>query len=168
MAARTQGAVKAVTTSSAVNAVTRPPSGDQLSSGRHDADIHGMRAAAILLAALSTPAAAFASSSNGRVPVSVTVLPSVRFSQEVGAPVRKIPAAGGAFYVLPVKESVAVHGGAAPFLSVDGAEAFLRPSSSGASSVEGDLRVFVPEGSAGRVVVTVLADGAPPELRRKR
>jgi len=167
MAARTQGGVKAVTTSSAVKAVTRPPSGDQLSSGRHDADIHGMRAA-ILPAVLSTPAAAFASSSNGRVSVSVTVLPSVRFSQEVGAPVRKIPAAGGAFYVLPVKESVAAHGGAAPSLSVDGAEAFLRPSSSGASSVEGDLRVFVPEGSAGRVVVTVLADGAPPDLRRKR
>jgi len=121
--------------------------------------------AAILLAALFAPAAAFASSNGGRVSVSTVVMSSVRFSQEVGAPVRKLATSGGTFYVLPVKESLAAHGGGAPTLSVEGAEAFLRQSS---STVEGNLRVFVPQGSEGRVVVTVLADGAPPEIRRKR
>ena len=92
------------------------------------------------------------------------VVSSVRFSQEVGAPVQKRATAAGAFYVLAVKGSLAAHG-AAPSLSVEGAEASLQQSS---GSVEGDLRVFVPEGSEGRVVVTVLADGAPPEIRRKK
>jgi len=121
--------------------------------------------AAIVLAALFAPVTAFASATGGRVSVRVTVMPSVRFSQEVGAPVRTLATSGGTFYVLPVKESLAAHGGVAPSLSFEGAEAFLRRSRGG---VEGDLRVFVPEGSEGRVVVTVLADGAPPEIRRKR
>jgi hypothetical protein len=125
--------------------------------------------AAILLAALLAPAAASASNS-GRIGVSAVVVPSVRFSQEVGVAVRSIAAPGGAFYVLPLKGSAIAHGGAAPSISVEGADATLRRSSPNGSrsTVEGDLRVFVPEGSDGRVVVTVLADGAPPELRRKR
>ena len=93
-------------------------------------------------------------------------MPSARFSQEVGAPVQKLATPGGTLYVLPVKESLQAHGGAAPSLSVEGAQASLREPSGG--TVEGDLRVFVPEGSEGRVVVTVLADGAPPEIRRRR
>jgi hypothetical protein len=147
--------------------VTAKASGRQLSSGAHDADIEVMRTA-ILLAALLAPAAASASSTS-RIGVSAVVVPSVRFSQEVGAPVRKIGAAGGAFYVLPLKGSATGHGGGAPSISVEGAEALLRQSrSADESTVEGDLRVFVPEGSEGRVVVTVLADGAAPALRRKR
>jgi hypothetical protein len=124
---------------------------------------------AILLAALLAPAAASASSTS-RIGVSAVVVPSVRFSQEVGAPVRKIGAAGGAFYVLPLKGSATGHGSGAPSISVEGAEMLLRQSARSAdeSTVEGDLRVFVPEGSEGRVVVTVLADGAAPALRRKR
>jgi hypothetical protein len=124
--------------------------------------------AAILLAALLAPAAASASNS-GRIGVSAVVVPSVRFSQEVGVAVRSIAAPGGAFYVLPLKGSAIAHGGAAPSISVEGAEATLRSSPDGSgSTVEGDLRVFVPEGSDGRVVITILADGAPPEIRRKR
>jgi hypothetical protein len=148
--------------------VTAKASGRQLSSGAHDADIEVMRAA-ILLAALSVATAASATNS-GRINVSAVVVPSVRFSQEVGAPVRKIGTAGGAVYVLPLKGSATAHGGGAPSISVDGAEADLRQSSRSAqeSTVEGDLSVFVPEGSDGRVIVTVLADGAPPELRRRR
>jgi hypothetical protein len=121
--------------------------------------------AAILLAALVVATSASASNSS-RIGVSAVVVPSVRFSQEVGAPVRKIGPAGGAFYVLPMRGSVTAHGGRAPAISVEGAQAVLRASSAG--SVEADLRVFVPEGSDGRVVVTVLADGAPPEIRRRR
>ena len=124
--------------------------------------------AAILVAALTVASAALASNP-GRINVSAVVVSSVSFSQEVGA-VRKIAAARGAFYVLPLKGSASAHGGGAPSISVAGAEADLRQSSRSAqeSTVEGDLSVFVPEGSDGRVIVTVLADGAPPELRRRR
>jgi hypothetical protein len=125
--------------------------------------------AAILLAALTIATAASASNSS-RIGVSAVVVPSVRFSQEVGAPVRKVGTAGGAFYVLPLKGFATAHGSGAPSIFVEGADAVLRQSSrsGGESIVEGDLRVFVPEGSDGRVVVTVLADGAPPEFRRRR
>ena len=159
MAARTRDAVKAMTAFA---------SGLRLSSGAHDADIQGMRAA-ILLAALALPAAASASNTS-RIGVSAVVVPSVRVSQEVGVPVKTVATAGGAFYVLPMKGSARAYGGVAPSISVEGAEVSLRRSSATAasSSVEGDLRVFVPEGSGGRVVVTVLADGAPAELRKRR
>ena len=159
MGARTCGRVKAL---------TRAASGLQLSSRAHDADIEGMRAA-ILLAALALPATASATNSS-RIGISAVVLPSVRYSELVGAPVRKIATAGGAFYVLPLKGSASVRGGVAPSISVEGGEISLRQSSATAAdeSVEADLRVFVPEGSQGRVVVTVLADGAPPAIRRRR
>src|SRR5207237_6872749 len=65
LAARTRGAVKAVTAEA---------SGRRLSSGRHDADIVGMRAA-ILLVALALPLGASASTSS-RVGVRVVVLPT--------------------------------------------------------------------------------------------
>jgi hypothetical protein len=125
--------------------------------------------AAIVLATLALATAASASNSS-RIGVRAMVVPSVRFSQEVGVPVRSIAGPGGAFYVLPFKGSAIAHGGAAPSISVENATGVLLQSSWNGvgSAVEGDLRVFVPEGSDGRVVVTVLADGAPPELRRKR
>jgi hypothetical protein len=124
--------------------------------------------AAILLAALLVPAGASASNSS-QVGVSALVVSSVRVAQEVGA-LKKIAAAGGSLYVLPIKGSASSYGGVAPSISVEGAGVSLRQSSAGASatSLEGDLRVYVPEGSEGRVVVTVLTDGAPPELRRRR
>ncbi len=148
MAARTRGAVKAVTAAA---------SGLQLSSGAHDADIQGMRAA-ILLAALALPVTASASNSS-RIRVSAVVLPTLRVSEQVGAPVRQIAAAGGTLYVLPLNGQ-ASQGGAAPSISVEGAT--LRGSSAR------DLRIFVPDDSEGRVVVTVLTDGAQPEVRRRR
>jgi hypothetical protein len=125
--------------------------------------------AAILLAVLAVATAASGSSSS-RVGVSAVVLPAVRFSQEVGAPVWKSATAGGALYVLSMKGSASSYGGTAPSISVEGAALLLRRSSAtpGARSVEGDLRVFVPEGSDARVVVTVLTDGAPPEIRTGR
>jgi hypothetical protein len=124
--------------------------------------------AAILLAALTVATAASASNSS-RIGISAVVVASVRVSQEVGASVKKIPTAGGAFYVLPMKGSASTYGEGAPSISVEGADASLRESSTRAESrMEGDLRVFVPDGSGGRVIVTVLADGAPPDLRRKK
>jgi len=139
-----------------------------LSSGARHADIEGMRAA-ILAAALLAPLSALASATS-RVTVSAVVLPTVRVSQEVGAPVRKVAAPGGTFYVLPIKGSAASYGGAAPSFSVEGAGLSLQKSSgtSNATSVDGELRVFVPDGSDARVVVTVLTDGAPPEIRTRR
>jgi hypothetical protein len=149
-----------------VKAMTWEASGRQLSSGAQRADIEGMRAAILLTLAATAASAA----STGRVSVMAVVVPSVRFSQEIGAPVRKAVTAAGALYVLPMKGSVSAHGGGSPAISVEGAEAFLRetPAPGAGRSVEGDLQVFVPEGSDGRVVVTILADGAPPEVRRKR
>ena len=159
MGARTCGRVKAL---------TRAASGLQLSSRAHDADIEGMRAA-ILLAALALPATASATNSS-RIGISAVVLPSVRYSELVGAPVRKIATAGGAFYVLPLKGSASVRGGVAPSISVEGAVRSLRQSSGTqtATSVDGDLRVFVPDGADARVVVTVLTDGTPPDVRTGR
>src|SRR3954465_7183813 len=144
----------------------RQGANSQVAAGR--ADIEGMRAA-ILAAALLAPLSALASATS-RVTVSAVVLPTVHVSQEVGAPVREVAAKGGAFYVLPIKGSAASYGGAAPSISVEGAGLSLRRSSgtSNATSVDGDLRVFVPQGSDARVVVTVLTDGAPPELRTGR
>jgi hypothetical protein len=151
----------------AVKAVTPEASGLQLSSGFPDADIGGMRAA--LLAATLLPAAAFASTSS-RVTVSAVVLPAVRISEEVGPLVRKAAAPGGTLYVLPIKGSASSSGGGMPSLSIEGAALSLRHSSPSrtATAVDGDLRVFVPQGSGARVVVTVLTDGAPPDVRTGR
>ena len=98
------------------------------------------------------------------------MLPTVRFSQEIGAPVRKMATAGGAFYVLPMKSSASSYDGSAPSISVEGAVLSLRQSSGTqtATSVDGDLRVFVPDGADARVVVTVLTDGTPPDVRTGR
>jgi hypothetical protein len=124
--------------------------------------------AAILLAALALPATASASNAS-RIGVSAVVLPSVRYFELVGAPVKKVATAGGALYVLPLKGSASARGGVAPSISVEGGEvSFQQSSTTAADSLEGDVRVFVAEGSQGRVVVTVLTDGAPPELRRRR
>jgi len=148
--------------------MTRKASGRQLSSGAHDADIEVMRAA-ILLAALLAPAAASASNAS-RIGVSAVVVPSVRIAHEVGAPVMQAVSARGALYVLPLKGIASAYGGVAPSITVEGAEVSLRKSSTTGVSrtVEGDLRVLVPDGSDGRVVVTVLTDGAPPDLRTGR
>ena len=125
--------------------------------------------AAILLALLALPATASANNSS-RIGISASVLPSVRYSELLGAPVRKIATGGGAVYVLPLKGSASVRGGAAPSIAVVGGEMSFRQSSAATAgdTLEGDLSVFVPEGSQGRVVVTVLADGAPPGIRRRR
>jgi len=118
--------------------------------------------AAILVAALTVATAASASNSS-RIGVSAVVLPSVRISHEVGARMEKIAAPGGAFYVLPLKGAASSYGGGAPSISVEGTNASFRKSSGRAESkVEGSLRVFVPEGAEGHVVLTVLADGTPP------
>jgi hypothetical protein len=125
--------------------------------------------AAILAAVLLAPLSALASATS-RVTVSAVVLPAVRVSQEVGAAVRKVATPEGAFYVLPIKGSAASYGGAAPSISVEGAGLSLRRSSvtRNATSVDGELRVFVPQGSGARVIVTVLTDGAPPDLKTGR
>ncbi|MFL5456259.1 MAG: hypothetical protein ACJ78X_07645, partial [Myxococcales bacterium] len=86
-------------------------------------------------------------------------------TQEVGAPVRTAATAGGTLYVLPFKGSASSYGGRAPSISVEGPTLRQSSFSNGGSSVAGDVRVFVPEGSEARIVVTVFTDGAPPELR---
>lgn len=135
----------------------------QLSSGAGRADIEGMRAAILLSALL--PSMAAAASASSRVNVSAVVLPVVRFTQEMGAPVRKVATPGGTLYVLPFKGSASSYGGRAPSISVEGPTLRKSSFSYTGSSVEGDVRVFVPEGSEATVVVTVFTDGAPPELR---
>lgn len=149
----------------AVKAMTPGASGRQLSSRARHADIEGMRAALILSALL--PSMAAAANASSRVNVSAVVLPVVRFTQEVGAPVRTVTTAGGTLYVLPFKGAASSYGGRAPSISVEGRILSVRKSSfsDSGSSVEGDVRVFVPEGSDARIVVTLFTDGAPPGVK---
>jgi hypothetical protein len=124
-----------------------------------------MRAGLLLLFAL-LPSMASAASASSLVNVSAVVLPTVRFTQAVGAPVRKIATLGGTVYVLPFKGAASSYGGGAPSISVEGSALSLKKSVSRlGSSVEGEVRVFAPAGSEARILVTLFTDGMPPELR---